>query len=439
MKKSIFLLKILIFTVLFLILTIPVAFLLKDDTKSYSRALFHEFYEQKNIDYLICGASHVSHGLEANVASQKLGKNVFNTGTSQQQIDGTLAIINQTLKLYKPEKIFLELDFAITCGKSFSSRTGFSSEYIVASGIKDFSIKSDYLLHCSKPKYYPNAFLPIGKDKMLTLNPKKIFLKLKSIFSGEYFKYTYSDEKFEYAGKGCVLDSDEIKDGTFSDYQKESKIDVKGISDDWKVTVDKIIDVCKKNGVELIFYSMPGSDFYLNQRGNYDEYYDFCRDFFAERGFSYYDFNLARPDILSLLDSDFVDDNHLSKKGIYKWTDVFCDFFASKYREENSLEKYFYSSYAQKMQEMDERIFGLYVIECDDRKSLEIIPVKNHVDSSKITFDVYALCDGETITLAEKSTDTIFPLPDGKSGKIRAISYIDGVKQNDCVENFASF
>ena len=91
------------------------------------------------------------------------------------------------------------------------------------------------------------------------------------------------------------------------------------------------------------------------------------------------------------------------------------------------------------MQEMDERIFGLYVIECDDRKSLEIIPVKNHVDSSKITFDVYALCDGETITLAEKSTDTIFPLPDGKSGKIRAISYIDGVKQNDCVENFASF
>jgi len=184
---------------------------------------------------------------------------------------------------------------------------------------------------------------------------------------------------------------------------------------------------------------MPCSDFYLNERGNYDEYYSFCRNFAAEKGFSYYDFNLARPELLSLRDSDYTDDNHLSKKGVYVWTDAFCNFFSSKYKEENAVGKYFYSSYAQKMSEMPDIIFGLYMITSDDRKSMEITPISNHVDSSKITYDVYAICAGETLTIAEKTSETQFLLPAGKSGKIRVISYIDGVKQNDCTENFASF
>ena len=107
---------------------------------------FHEFYNQNKIDYLICGASHVSHGVEANIASKDFGKNVFNSGTPSQKIDGTYAILRQAIKLYKIEKVFLELDFAITTEQSVSERTGFKSEYIVVNGLKDKWIKIDYLL-----------------------------------------------------------------------------------------------------------------------------------------------------------------------------------------------------------------------------------------------------------------------------------------------------
>lgn len=128
-------LKIVAFTALFFLLTIPVAFILKDDINSYARVLFHEFYNQNKIDYLICGASHVSHGVEANIASNDFGKNVFNSGTPSQKIDGTYAILRQAIKLYKIEKVFLELDFAITTEQGVSERTGFKSEYIVANGL----------------------------------------------------------------------------------------------------------------------------------------------------------------------------------------------------------------------------------------------------------------------------------------------------------------
>ncbi|MBQ9281263.1 MAG: hypothetical protein IJ207_03595 [Treponema sp.] len=439
MKKLCLLIKIFLFVLVFFLISLPLSFILKDDAKSYARILFHEFYNQDNIEYLLCGASHVSHGVDGQRASEIFGKNVFSTGTSQQQIDGTYAVLRQAVKLYKIEKVFLELDFAITCAPAFSQRKGFSAEYIVSDNLRDFRIKSQYLLECSSPKYYLNAFLPIGKDKMLTLNPKKLAYKMKSIFSGDYFKYTYTDEKLEYAGKGCVMDSDFIPDGSFSDNKFESAINVSGITDDWKNTVDKIITLCRENGIELIFYSMPGSDFYLNQKGNYDEYYSFCRDFTAQHGFAYYDFNLAKPEVLSLKDSDFCDDNHLSKNGVYKWTDTFCDFFSEKYKEEDTLEKYFYASYDEKMKSIGERIFGLYMITSDDKKTLEITPVTNLSDTKRITYDVYAITGSEEMLLAKDSINNTVALPAGKSGKIRVVSYIDGVQENDCRENFASF
>ena len=431
--------KIFVFVFLFLLLTVPVAFFLRDDTNSYSRVLFHEFYEQKNIDYLICGASHVSHGVEANRAGEYLGKSVFNTGTPNQLIDGTYAIVRQAVKLYKIEKIFLELDFAISCSGKFTDRKGFKSSYIVASGLKDFPIRTDYLLHCSSPEYYFSSFLPIGKDKLLTLNPKKVFGKVKSLITGDYFKYIYNEVGSEYAGKGCVLDLEEIPDGGFSNYYDSLPIYIDGISDDWKNTIEKMSNLCRENGIDFILYSMPGSDFYLNELGNYDEYYKFCRDFAAERNLPYYDFNLAKPEILSLSDSDYHDDNHLSKKGVYVWTDFFCDFFSEKYKEEKCLEKYFYSSYAEKMAESPEKIFGLHMITSADRKTMEITPITNLADKKRITYDVYALTGGEESLLAQNSINTSIALPAGKSGKIRVISYLDGIKQNDCTENFAAF
>ncbi len=439
MKKFFLFLKIILFVLIFFILTIPISLILKDNTNSYARSLFLEFYNQEKIDYLISGASHVSHGVEANIASQKLGKAVFNSGTPSQKIDGTYALLRQALKSYKIEKIFLELDFAIAIDSSFANRTGFKAEYIVAGGLNDFKIKTDYLLNCSSPKYYLNSFLPIGKDKMMTLNPVSVAEKISSLVTRDYFKGEYKVDDAEYAGKGCVLYLDAIPDGGYSNDYKEGAIPVSDVSEDWKNTVIKIIDLCKKNNIELIFYSMPCSDFYLNERGNYDEYYTFCRDFFSERGFAYYDFNLAKPEILSLSDSCFYDDNHLSKKGVYVWTDAFCDFFGSKYKEEAALEKYFYSSYAEKMSTMEDKIFGLYLITSDDKKNIEIIPVANHVDSNKITYDVYAVTPNEEILLAKNSADSVYALPSGKSGKIRVVSYLDGVKQNDCSEGFVSF
>ena len=55
--------KLIIFFVLFYFLCVVAAFFLKNDTVSYSRTIGRDFWKQQNIDILVCGASHVSHGM----------------------------------------------------------------------------------------------------------------------------------------------------------------------------------------------------------------------------------------------------------------------------------------------------------------------------------------------------------------------------------------
>ena len=435
-RRAILIIKTLLFIVIFYLITIPVAFLLRDDSESYARIMMHELYSQENIDVLYCGASHVSHGITPVLADQITGKNNFSSGTASQTIEGTYAILRQAVKLNKIEKVFIEMDFAVSAKYGKKGRNGFSADYLVSEYIKDPEIKIEYLKSISVPKYYLNHILPIGKDKYMTLNPKTIVKKSKSIINGDYYNYVYKSDDSEYDGKGCVLNLDYIQNGSFSNNREEGIINVQNISDEYKNTIDKIINICIENNIELIFYSMPCSDYYLAEKGNYDEYYNFCRNFLAERGFPYYDFNLANEKYLKLEDSDFSDDNHLSKHGVYKWTKIFCDFFFTKQISQDDM---FYSSYAEKLENQEDRIYGLVYLQSDDKKTIRIKPMINHVDLSRITYDVYALCGNETIKIAERSSDSEFSLPNGKSGKLRVISYIDGIQQNDCTEKFASF
>ena len=139
MKRIVF--KIAVFAIVFYALSAIVAFCLSDDQTSYGRVLLHELYEQEKVDILYCGSSHVSHGIVASVADEMTGKKNFSTGTAAQSIQGTYAILKQAVKKYDIEKVFLEMEFAISTQTPPSKRSGFKSDYLVAKYIKDPKIK----------------------------------------------------------------------------------------------------------------------------------------------------------------------------------------------------------------------------------------------------------------------------------------------------------
>lgn len=423
--------KIVVFLVIFMLLSLIVAFLMKDDANSYSRVLTHEFYQQKNIDIMFCGASHVSHGMDCRISDEEFGVNTFNTGTPSQGINGTYAVIRQALKNYKISKIFLETDFAITCREGSDHPSMGKSDFIVESFIRDPLIKMQFIIENSSADNILNAILPIGKDKLITFSPSKNIKKLKSLITGEYFKYKYGTKDSGYAGKGCVLDYDVIENGTFSNDIYE--MEFKPVSAYWKKYIELIVDMCREYGVELVFYSMPGSDFYLHEKGDYDVFYKEISSYFSTLGYEYYDFNLCKP-LYSLEDCDYSDDNHLNANGVEKFSHIFCDLFTGKV----SRDEMFWSSYKEKTDNQGPRIYGLLIIKAENGSSFEIIPMTNIDDLSCITYDV-SIYDGKnTVVLGENSQITKYDLPAGTFGKIMVRSYVDGKQHNSVKQNYAS-
>lgn len=423
--------KVVLFVIIFVVLSVFIAFVLKDDTTSYSRVLTHEFYNQKNIDILFCGASHVSHGMDPRIADKEFGRNTFNTGTPNQGIHGTYAIIRQAIKSYKISRIYVETDFAVACRDGKKHAGMGKSDFIVLSFLQDFFIKRDFIFENSSHDTLLNAFLPIGKDKLMTLSPKKVFHKIKSLITGEYFKYEYKTPDAGYAGKGCVLDYEKIKEGSFSNDYFEPPF--KPISNYWKSYIEKIIKLCAENEVEIVFYAMPCSDFYLHEKGDYNIFYSEMKNYINSLGFEYYDFNLCKEEF-SMNDDDYFDDNHLNINGIDKFSRFSCDFFTGKI----SAKDMFYSSYAQKTQNQKQKIYGLLIIKTEDGKSFEIIPMTNINDKDSITYDISIQNLNGINELAKNTKETKVALPKGTSGKILVKSYVNGILNNSVKENYVA-
>lgn len=436
-KVLLFAFKFVAFCVIFYLLNSALAFVLRNDVNSYARLMFVELHQQKNIDVMICGASHVSHGLYPELADSILNKNTFCAGTPQQSIDGTYAIIREAAEQCPVKDVYLEMDFAPARPDVFKERKGLKSTYLVSNYLKNKRVKFDYLLHASGAGLYLNSLMPLGKEKFISVNPVDVAKILKSKINGDYYKATYSLAE-DYVGKGCVMKSKFIPNGSYCS-EVEKPIPVSEITDDYKNTVKKIASYCKEKELNLIFFSMPCSDYYLAEKGNYEEYYEWVKNFTASMGYDYFDFNLCREDFFLLEDCDFEDDNHLSKTGIEKFTKAFCEFFYGGHAKSEC----FHESYEQKIQNQDDRLYGLMLDEIEDSGEgyikTKIIPIINHGDFTTVAYEISAeLEDGSIVQIQSRSANDTFSYPKNSSGKIKINAWFNGKCLNRVEKYFNS-
>lgn len=185
-KKILFPLKVFAFAAGLFIISFLLSKILINDLNTYTRCLMHDLYTQKKIDVLLAGASHVSHGINPEIADRKLGLSVMNTGTPNQNLNATYTILTEAARLYDLKDVFVELDFATAAKTPYSKSEPSKSTFLVAHYIKNPKAKLALTLSSTSPKYYLNSFFPLGKEKLVDLNPKSVFEMAKSRITGDY-------------------------------------------------------------------------------------------------------------------------------------------------------------------------------------------------------------------------------------------------------------
>lgn len=406
-----YIIKILAFIILFFGIHGVLEFCLVDDSGSYTRITLHEMYTQKeNIDVLFLGASHCYRSFDTGITDNIFGMNTFNAGSSLQPLDGSLALLKEAGKENKFKKVYVEIVYTIT-GETNKDRTDMTPTYIISDYMNPSINRLLYILQASDNKYYFNGFL---KERRYISSLPQIGDTIKKKMTDAYKNYDYVDNGIEkYEGKGYVYSSQEVGKGKFLAKSDFGEISDNILSLDDKKYIQKIIEYCEENNIELTFVSAPMPNFKLVNTGNYDKYVKIIKKLIANTNATYYDFNLCKESMLDLSGEDFMDVGHLNGNGAEKFSTVFSKFFIG----EISKDELFWNSYQEKINNEPGRVFGLIVKKLDKGNNYKIEPVK----SSKMNL-VYTVSkidsNGKRTLLQEKSINTMVVLPDNESGTL---------------------
>lgn len=370
MKKGLSItLKVLFFLAGLYALMAVVAFFARNDVDAYTRVLMKELHEQEAIDIVFAGASHVSHGLSPKGIEKELGIKSFCTGTPNQRIGGTEAIIGEVLSLYHPKEVWLEFDFAVMCEKTqpLFARSISKSTFLSTYYLKNAQVKRNFFKKHLSPKYYLNFLIPLGRETLLDLNPKSLFKVAKAKLSGTYATKKPAIIRGTYEGAGCVLDEEIVETGSLWT-KGEKSIPVEDFGAYVQETILDIKKVLDAQGIKLVCYQNPSTPFYLIAKGRYGEYTQKVRDFCEGKlGVPYYDFSLAKSEFETFRDEDFSDDNHLNFAGIEKFSKAWA-----RWKKAGQSSEVFYKTFEEKLDAAGPKVYGLLIKEREDKKGFAL-------------------------------------------------------------------
>ncbi|MDO4478056.1 MAG: hypothetical protein Q4B73_03320 [Lachnospiraceae bacterium] len=334
---------------------------LHDDANSYSRLLFHQFYQMDdNIDTIFVGSSHVYRSLNPVIADDLLEANTFNLGTSGQMMDGSYAMIREACAHHDVKTVYLELYYGIAEEPDPQDRTQNTATYKVADYMKPSLRKLSYLLKASSPDYYDTAFVVARRNWEKLFEESYLRHVYKSKQTDEYKNYTKTDmdEGHYYVGKGFFT-NDGCAEDTYLNtlaYEPILALDMMNEAHNWYQSIQDIVDYCRKHKIELVFFVAPEPEGTLVGKGNYAAYHDRLKDISEEMDVPLYDFNLCKPAYFDTNDrSLFLDEDHLNSKGADAFTTLFAQFFTGRISEE----ALFFNTFEDKMMAEEPTVYGI--------------------------------------------------------------------------------
>lgn len=329
---------------------------------AYDRSMFYSFNHQENIDMVFIGSSHVFCGINPNLVEEIIGSDSFILSSSGQNIGQSYYNLIEANRKYNIKQANIELFYVTNTGEyamygNDSSISSYSMEYYTFSPNKIVSAielnKADTLIEVFFPfiRYREKLF---DKDWILeNINKKKTDnyrnYKYYEIFSDEngYAETTNN------GGYICTRVYNPLSDI----YKVERTEEEMHINDSVRDYMYKIIEYCKKNEIELVFWIAP---MYITQTMsvNYDTYYNDINEICKDNNIKFWDFNLCKSEYLPIMfPGCYMDIGHLNVYGQNAFTEFMCKILTQSEHISNT---YFYNSFEEKRTLEPELVYGMY-------------------------------------------------------------------------------
>ena len=223
----------------------------KDSRMTYIIKGFYE--EPKNsLDVIFMGNSDVYRGISPIVLWDEYGIASYDYATSGQRMWVAYYMLKESLKYQKPKLIVLNMDSAF-----------FEKKIVESNARQTFD----------NMKFGTNKIMAIT-DPVFENSPKEIvtyifpMLRFHSRWSElkkEDFTKAFESKRFVYKGMDVTVDNEPYNDGYSYMSTGNSKRKIGKKCDKY---LNKMIDLCKKNNIELLLIEIPSAESWSNNKSN---------------------------------------------------------------------------------------------------------------------------------------------------------------------------
>ena len=299
-------------------------YFLVDDTKSYTRLMMHELYEnEENIDTLFLGSSHCFRAYDPELFTELTGRTAFNLGSSSQHFDTSYYLLQEAAKYNDIKTVYLDMHYKfLFVNKKYRDIV---QANIISDYMKPSLNKLKFLTQVTEAEQYTNRMLPFRRNwQKLADIPYlwDVWTKKQSTAYKNYEPVVNGQEY--YVGKGFVYSDEELDAESITWWDKFPSVseDLSGDGEYTNSYIQRIVEFCQENEIRLIFVTAPSFGEYLDAVAPYDAAYTYIKDMADEYEVPYWDFNLCKKECQEWSEEYFRDMDHLNGKGAKAITEL---------------------------------------------------------------------------------------------------------------------
>ena len=300
---------------------------------------FSSYQDQKvrkslsgKLDTLYVGTSNALRAFVPTVIDKELGTTSYNLANPLMSMYGVYTMAEKEINRNPVKTLVIELSYnTMTIGRDI---LGLEGDLYTFGRLDTFKEKMKYASNTIFKSNYKDFFSGTVQISVRTW---------KQILFGE------SETKVQYKTRGYL--PVETNDLSITKEKANSIIDTKEYDtkflDENLKELDKMMDLCKKKNIRVIFVVTPIVDYAILEHSNHDDIFSQYIELAKKYNCEYYDFNLDKKSIeLYTNEKDFYDDIHLSDPGAKKFSKRYSEII-STVDKGKKVEKEFYKSYGE--------------------------------------------------------------------------------------------
>lgn len=413
--------------------TLDYLFVREDD---FGRIVWHSFYNQdKNIDNLFVGSSHVYCDINPFVLGDINGQNNFNLSVGNMRLNSAYYAIREANKYNDLSNVVLELYYDTLIGDmgNYHSVTTVPNAWISLDYMKNSINKVEFLWTLSEKEQYIDSIFRFTRFREHLFDTDYIANTVQTKQSEDYknYKYKIEDElgTVEFLDNGYGYTTRVLQENQRL-YRSLNTISADNlITEDAKCYLRKIIEYCKAENIQITLTVSPIYELQTIAAGDYDLYYNQIAQIAGEYSVPFYDFNLCKEEYLDIQHSEyFMDTGHLNATGANIYTKVLWSIL-SEDNSQNSQK--FYNSFEEKKQAEEAQTFGLSCYA--NGSNLALFVISNRYGASNYTVSA-TTTNGDSREILRNDSSNYFEVPADEHGILSIQVVQNETNESQCMD-----